>query len=859
MSIHNNKKNSKLRYKYGGNPLVTIDPLSLGNYEELEPSLSSSGLELTAGIANRVINESNFIVKDTVTSTFETILTESPTGLIAAASSGVVKIAGLSLGFIVSAAIIVVAKFYMVLRNNSFAYRNALVIIYEFYETLFRLFNLLDYIEQVSAKLDPPFVLDSGEIYQDIKNIFQVMDLITTSTMFKNINITAAKGERFYLTDDSDQTLLMPDNPSWTAKFKSKIKSWTFDETDWNNKMNTAIGRFNTHMIMLITEWKIIAELRSTHLSREIVEERKTLLPIKCMIRRIILAPLIRIRNIMYACALSSQTELCLNHANSDKPILFKIDKFKENMKRLWNKMNDGGTADFKKILTLLKIEIDKIKVKPDYTNNDYYIEEAVKVFIDELHSNLSIILVQSEDISLKQYQTIYENVEAIYNYAQNCNLTESLHDIIKDTPTHRRYKAAAENSVQKRIIIGISEQEKAQALIHRYSIFYLNLLQKCNILEEIIINISGQQLKGFLFTKIPYNSYFITVKSREYKAMLETIILELHFIYGRMNTLYNHIKDDISIERTIKENVFIELNYSLGRYNIFNDYLSQCDILNQNLIDIDNQINRYRRVQDLTRVRQLESDKLKLTNDFQSIKASIELSVNQYIKNDFIITNRIISNLILFRLDKNIQTNDQYWYFEDIPTYYTIFKAIIEQGSNTLFNIEFIEKLKNLLLLFTFILHLLTSLISLDQTILSSYTSLDKGNMMAGYLLLGFFINNGIIYFKTEQYYENINQKLLFFIQHIIENYGQINDRSHQHRKREYINYNKGFLCTIEEVRIFEKIKKMNDYMNQCGYITSNQYILFNTHLAQSQYGGRYKSKKLASKNKKSRYFIKS
>ena len=82
-----------------------------------------------------IINESNFIVKDTVTSTFETILTESPTGLIAAASSGVVKIAGLSLGFIVSAAIIVVAKFYMVLRNNSYAYRNALVIIYEFYVT----------------------------------------------------------------------------------------------------------------------------------------------------------------------------------------------------------------------------------------------------------------------------------------------------------------------------------------------------------------------------------------------------------------------------------------------------------------------------------------------------------------------------------------------------------------------------------------------------------------------------------------------------------------------------------------------------------------------------------------------------
>lgn len=850
----NKLKNKNL--KYGGNPIVTIDPLALGNYKELEPSLTSSGLEITAGIANRVINESNFIIKDTATATFETIVTETPTGLVAATSSSVPKIAALSLGFIVAAAIIVAVKFYMVLRNNSYAYRNALVIIYEFYEILFRLYNLIDYIEKVSIKLDPPFVLDSGEIYQDIKNIFQVMDLITTSTMFKSINITSAKGERYYINDNFDDRILMPDDPSWTAKLKSKIKSWTFDEPSWNNKMNLAMGRLNTHMILLITEWKIISDLRSTNLSREILEERKTLLPIKCMIRRIILAPLIRIRTIMYACALSSQTDLCLNNANSDRSITFKMDKFKENMKRLWNKINDGGTADFKKILMYLNREIDNIKSNPDYNRDNYYIEQAFKEFIEELNKKILDIIGKNEDITLPDYQIIYESVEVIYNYAQNCNLTELLNDTIKDIATHRRYKAAAESSVQKRIIIGVNEQEQATSIINRWNFFYLLLLQKFNVFDDMMINLGSLQLKGFILFKIPYNSYFIIYKPNQYESILKTIIRELENIYNLLHNLNEDIKDDNSIIPDIRHNVMTELQYSLSRYTMFNNYLSQCNILNQNIIDITALINRHK--SDVLKTEQFQLEKTKKIKEFEDLKTEIGSKIND-LKNDFNVTNYIIQNLSTIRLKKKIDTSNNYWYFEDIGKYILLMKSIIQEGSNTLYTIDFIEKINKLLIVFTFLMSELGKLESINDDILSKYKSFEKGTMVAELLLIVFFINNHIIYFRTDEYYEQINEKLLFFFRYIVNQYGHINFLSFQNQRREYINYNKGFLCLIHEFRLFEKIKKINDYNHLCSTIKFDQYTIFNNHLSHSQFGGRYKSKKKTCKkiNKKSRRII--
>ena len=845
------KQNAKIKSqkKYGGEPILTIDTKALGDYDNLEPSLSSSSLKIAKTIGFPVMNQSDFILKASLSDTFESVLTGNKSGLAAIAVGTLGAASTLTITFIFTAALFITYKFYITLRNNSYAYRNALVVVYEFYETLLRLNNLLEYIEEVSKSLVPPLQLDSAEIYQDIKYIFQVMDLITTTTMFKTININAATGLRYNLEGDSDDTFPIPEKPGLGDSVKSKIKSWSFNENTWMNKMNSAVGRFNTHMIMLITEWKIISDTRSPHINEEMLEHRKKLKPLQCMIRRIILAPLIRVRNIMYACALSSQTELCLTHANTDIPIKYEISKFKENMKLLWKKIKDGGTADFRKLLSLLQIEINKIRENPDYKSEDY-IESNVKEFINRLDNDIMSILQKvNEDITLIEYQSIFKSVEGIYNYAQNCNLTSSLNESINDLNTHRRYKVAAENTVQKMVIIGKAEKEMAHKLILKYTYIHSLLIYHFQKVD-VIIHITNQPETGVALLDIPYNSHYIPQSLTKYYMYLQQIISEYNKIHEKIIKLLHDINDDDTVSNEIKNKIEKAGYHTHEKLFIFQLHDTN---LSQAINDI-NELNSKRPKDD--KILQDISDS---KNKIKTITDKIQTDINKFINTDYDNIKTLFNSIVTIKLKKNISiTNGIIIDNQNITKEIESINMIIKNGKNDLYNEQFIKILESVIWIFLFIKNIL------DNN--ENTSSIYNGNDLAKYFLFIHLVNNDILYFKDEETYNIINSQIEGFFIQIKSTYLDIDyDSAVQKKQNQYINFLKGFLCSIHEVRIFEKIKQLidvdADFISDCGKLKDSQSSAFNSQYRLSEYGGgkksrikKYNKKKTIKNNKKTK-----
>jgi hypothetical protein len=72
-------------------------------------------------------------------------------------------------------------------------------------------------------------------------------------------------------------------------------------------------------------------------------------------------------------------------------------------------------------------------------------------------------------------------------------------------------------------------------------------------------------------------------------------------------------------------------------------------------------------------------------------------------------------------------------------------------------------------------------------------------------------------------------------------------------------INFSKGFLCSIDEVRMIEKINLLMDAEAQqqrvgCSLVTSQGYTSFNDALSLSQYGGSKKRKLISSVKRKNK-----
>ena len=853
-----------------GQPASLAIPIqALGDSTD-EPGMTTSGLAAVAAAGSLLLTGTEYVALESVTGAFEGLLTGTSSGL-----PGIVGVAGvvgfISIGTIISVSLVIVANFYLVLRRNNYRYRNAIVSVYEFYETLMRLGNMLRYLEDVSKTLNPPLKLDSDEIYQDIKNIFQVLDLITTSTAFKSANTDLATGAPFNDSQQaqSPQSTNFVDRISTLGKKAGVIvKGVTFNEDKWLNKMNAAVARFNTHVIMLMSEWNIIANLRSQNTPEERVA--RTQLPaFTCIIRHIVLAPIIRLRNIMYACALSTQSDLCQIHAKQDM-----VDNsIGSKIKMIWTKWLDtGGKADFKKLLKLLSTELETITTNPDY---DKYIEPHANQHIQALAAAVGTALNSPGNITQAQYTEIYEKVEHIYQYANSCNANGVVSKM--STLTTNRYVTAAQGTAINERVVGPEENGKITASIHKYTEFHKKVTTVLISSGAAIIDPSNPQIVGAILLKIPYNHYHIpnTIEdTKKYNAYLTQILPELNIIHSRAysNDTIIKVEPDISpdVVTASTNAVTIALRIKTDLETLQTDLNVQAALAELTVQSGSRRATSFRaspppQPAAATAATAATAAKLKANAAIIDIKSRINpLIANIHLDQD--IMKNLVSQLDTVSLVLAVNTNGDdtaVIYIEEIEVYNKQIIAILGLSVETQtewFVPEFIEYLKHIQIFFNFISHMIEQIKQPFNRAGTGAADFTNGIFVAKCLLFAFIINNDVIRFKTQELLDKIKADLSGFLNICKTQYDALYQHENQDNRIRIINFSKGFLCSIDEVRMIEKINLLMMTIDQqrdaigCSLVTSQGYASFNVELSISQYGGSKKHKLIKSVKRKNK-----
>ena len=830
-----------------------------------EPDMHTSGLAAVAAAGSLLVTGTEYVALETVTGAFEGLLTGTSSGLPGIV--GVIGVVGyIAIGSIISVSLVLVANFYLVLRRNNYRYRNAIVSVYEFYETLMRLGNMLRYLEDVSKTLEPPLKLDSDEIYQDIKNIFQVLDLITTSSAFKSVNTGLATGTPFNVPQQAQQAQQAQSIAdlfsAMSRKAAGMVKGVTFNETEWLNKMNAAVARFNTHVIMLMSEWNIIASLRSKNTPDE-QSERMQLPAFKCIIRHIVLAPIIRLRNIMYACALSTQSDLCQMHAKEDM-----VDNtIGSKIKRLWTKwVKTGGSADFNKLLALLKNELETIVTNPDY---NITIEDHAKEHIRKLSDTVIATLSPTDNITEKQYTEIYEKVEHIYQYANACN-TNGVVSKMSTITTNRRYITAAPGTAINTRVVGPDETKIIQDSILKYTEIHEKVTTVLISSGAAIIDPSNPLIIGAILLKIPYNHFHIPpsdkIEDSKYSAYLTQILVELNIIHSRASRNDAIIKAEPNIDSNVLTASTDALTAALKTKTDFETLKNDLDIeaaaaeLNvvqgsrKKTLSFKSPPPQSAAATTATAAATKATAKAVATIKLQFGPLITEINLDQNTMKTLIGKLGTVSLPAL----PNVPKVDDI-YIEDIVSYNRHIESILKLDIETrkhFYTPEFITCLEQIQIFFNFISHMIDQMRRPFDFRTNDFII---GIFVAKCLLFAFIINNDVIRFKTKDLLDTIIAGLNNLLSCKIH-YGALYEHENQGNRIKIINFSKGFLCSIDEVRMIEKIKLLmiaeaqQQQRVECSPVTSQGYTSFNDALSLSQYGGSKKRKLFYSVKRKNK-----
>ena len=846
-----------------GQPASLAIPIqALGDHTH-EPSVKSSGLAVVAAAGSLLLTGTEYVALESVTGAFEGLLTGTSSGL-----PGIVGVAGvvgfISIGTIISVSLVIVANFYLVLRRNNYRYRNAIVSVYEFYETLMRLGNMLNYLEEVSKTLEPRLKLDSDEIYQDIKNIFQVLDLITTSTAFSSANIDLATGAPFNVSQQPQQ----PQSNKFLDKFltlsrraSGMVKGVTFNETEWLNKMNAAVARFNTHVIMLMSEWNIIANLRSQNTPEERVA--RTQLPaFTCIIRHIVLAPIIRLRNIMYACALSTQSDLCQMHAKQDMVDNSIGSKFR----RLWTKwIEAGGNADFNKLLTLLSTELRTITTNPDYSA---YIEAHAINNIEELADSVATALNSPDNITEGQYSEIYGKVENIYQYANSCNANGVVSKM--STLTTNRYMTAAQGTAIERRVVGPDETRKIDDSIHKFTVFHQKVTTVLISSGAAIIDPSNPQIVGAILLKIPYNHFHIPpnkIEDSKYSAYLTQILVELNIIHIRAYSNDTIIKTEQNIGADVLTASTDAFNIALQTKTVFETLKTDLDreaALAELNVQGSKRTLSFSKSSPPQPAAATAATAAATKATAKAAVATIKLQIDPLITKINLDQNTmrtLIGNLDTVSLPAlpNVpNVDDTLIYIEDIESLNKQIASILSLDAVTILRLYketlYLEQIQKF---FEFISHMIEQIRRPFDDFRNDFII---GIFVAKCLLFAFIINKDVIRFKTKDLLDTIKAGLKNLLDSYKIHYDALYvNENNQGNRIKIINFSKGFLCSIDEVRMIEKINLLMDAQAQqqrvgCSLVTSQGYTSFNGALSLSQYGGSKKHKLIKSVKRKNK-----
>jgi hypothetical protein len=364
--------------------------------------------------------------------------------LSAAALSG-----GWALTGVVGLSIYIIGNVYVALHQRLEAHHNAVVSLYKCYGMLLRIENFLKAAEIYCKTYD--FQIDSLEIQDDLMNVFRVLDEITTQDDIRKVYTNVQEGRTFTLNSagpNHDQVIASPTQGSPFKSFFSNrlgaIKKSTgavfhkimTNVAEWCNRFNGIMIELNMHFTLLTSEFFMLANIRqmqtpaeknqgfASMMNEPVIENQQN--PLWCIKLQIMLAPFLRVRNILFSCALSTNTELCRLTANKEMQDIDQTNGF--TRKALW--------AYFKRLFRVYTIEEAKTiniglflqilrNATDDVTANCYFRNlhqtDRIHIVVNELSTLLASPNI-SKDHGL--FMKVLDLLDEIYKIVLACGRT---------------------------------------------------------------------------------------------------------------------------------------------------------------------------------------------------------------------------------------------------------------------------------------------------------------------------------------------------------------------------------------------------------------------------------------------------
>ena len=380
----------------------------------------------------------------------------TPAGVaIQAAPSNFLSAAALSGGWaltgVVGLSIYIIGNVYVTLHRRLEAHHNAVVSLYKCYGMLLRIENFLKAAEVYCKTYD--FQIDSIEIQDDLLNVFRILDEITTQDDIRKVYTNVKEGRTFVLNSagpNHDQVIASPTQGSPFKSFFTNrgraiwkstgavIHKLMTNVTEWYNRFNGIMIELNMHFTLLTSEFFMLANIYQMQSPRDKNEGFAHMMmnevtigdkqnPLWCIKVQIMLAPFLRVRNILFSCALSTNTELCRLTANkemqdNDKTNGWNGKALEAYFKRLFRlyTVEEAKTIDIDLFLNILRNAVK------DVENNCYFRSldstEVTRTIVHDISTLLANPNI-SKDHAL--FMKVLNRLDEIYKIVLACGRTD--------------------------------------------------------------------------------------------------------------------------------------------------------------------------------------------------------------------------------------------------------------------------------------------------------------------------------------------------------------------------------------------------------------------------------------------------
>ena len=440
---------------------------------------SSSSLVdiLNVGVTNIAANRGEMLRGMPVTEDGVAVRAGPSNFLSAAALSG-----GWALTGVVGLSIYIVGNVYVTLHQRLEAHHNAVVSLYKCYGMLLRIENFLKAAELYCKTYD--FQIDSLEIQDDLVNVFRVLDEITTQDDIRKVYTNVQEGRTFTLDSagpNHDQVIASPTQGSPFKSFFTNrlgaiwnstgavIHKLMTNVTDWCNRFNGIMIEINMHFTLLTSEFFMLANIRqmqssteknqrfaSTMMNERVIGDQQN--PLWCIKLQIMLAPFLRVRNILFSCALSTNTELCRLNANKEMQDIDKANGWNGKaimayFKRLFRMytVEEAKTIKIDLFLTILK------NATADVNANCYFRDlpptDHIRIVVNELSA-----LLENPNISRNHdlFMKVINLLDEIYKIVLACGRTNPVSgfiDLTKSSQFHSDHFAVSRMLYKERVL----------------------------------------------------------------------------------------------------------------------------------------------------------------------------------------------------------------------------------------------------------------------------------------------------------------------------------------------------------------------------------------------------------------------